>query len=732
MLSDTYIDSLSQEGFQLFGEIAYRLRFSLWWQQDLMVQVMVFPLGQKALLKGCKDYYLTAVTHRGETWSRDLGPLQNYLESHFPELHISFSHFRDITKSVAGSHIRRSLSKSIPEKWNPAVADFSRLQAQLLAKDTNWRATTRLIATDTGSSSLLQSYLIDKEKTLRKEIESLRERHGQERERSQLIDRLQDEYLRKGSAAFYLFSLSSNVQVVTRTAEFADALKSVVKELTDAHRYQVTQKLLGGKLNIHVEEAEEPALAWVEEWCGGALSPRQLALLNEDFRVLRDASEKTMMVTPKEDIQVDDRIKDSKKLVAARFLSNVLRRLDPADSSRAKLTDLPDEVMPVKVGLIVKEGRTTTDPLTLPLARLENLYISGTTGSGKTYAGRILIEEAARHKRLNILVLDPRNQAVGLLVPEDRAAILQLYREFGIEMGKARGFAFNYYSPGIHCGFDLPRNLSKLGLGRSIVSFKGLTDLERCRGFTEILAAVFRRYSEEESASLQLLILVEEAQLFTKKKVDEEAKKTGEGAERALDRIIREGRKYGLCTIVSSQTIRDFAYDSASIRQNTNTKVFLHNSDREINYAADFIGDGRRLLRLKRGTAIVFNSEWGALEVRFRPPLSKVWEYGEQDTRLLLGAGSRSAITLSVAAQSLINAVKTEWRASKEPLNLSRAADLAGITSKRSLHRAVNELESSGLVRTRKLRQRGQPRIIEPIPAGQPDEILDGNRTEHI
>ena len=58
--------------------------------------------------------------------------------------------------------------------------------------------------------------------------------------------------------------------------EFKDALDSIIKELNDVHRYQVTQKLCGSRLNIHIAEADEPVLVWLEEWSGGALSPRQM------------------------------------------------------------------------------------------------------------------------------------------------------------------------------------------------------------------------------------------------------------------------------------------------------------------------------------------------------------------------------------------------------------------------------------------------------------------------
>ena len=50
----------------------------------------------------------------------------------------------------------------------------------------------------------------------------------------------------------------------------------------------------------------------------------------------------------------------------------------------------------------------------------------------------------------------------------------------------------------------------------------------------------------EESERPRLLIVVDEAQLFTRKRVDESAKEAAAQAERALDRIAREGRKFGI------------------------------------------------------------------------------------------------------------------------------------------------------------------------------------------
>ncbi len=327
----------------------------------------------------------------------------------------------------------------------------------------------------------------------------------------------------------------------------------------------------------------------------------------------------------------------------------------------------------------------------------------------------MIVEEAVQYDDLSILVLDPRNQAAGLSVPEDRESILSLYPEFGMQAKSARGFDFKYYAPAQTFGEKMPSNMSKLGRGRSIVSFKGLDDRDRCTLFRQILDDVFEEHAGEVSASVRLLIVIEEAQRFTKKRVSEDAKAAGVQAENALDRTVREGRKYGCCTLILSQTIRDFSYDSASIRQNTNTKMFLHNSDREVDYAANFIGDGRQIIRLTSGTAIIYNSAWGAIQVKVRPPLSKVWELSAEDTKKLFTSHQTPLAVLSLNAKRLLAVIEQHYCQSDQGLNLSQVGKLSGISSKRQLHRLVDELERKGFVKARKLRERGQPRILEPI-----------------
>ena len=152
--------------------------------------------------------------------------------------------------------------------------------------------------------------------------------------------------------------------------------------------------------------------------------------------------------------------------------------------------------------------------------------------------------------------------------------------------------------------------------------------------------------------------------------------------EIALDRLMREGRKFGITTNCTSQSIKDFGRDFVTIRQNTPTKIFMNNSDREIDYAADFLGDGRQITRLMPGTGIFYNSSWGSIKVRVRPPFSKVWDLSEKDTMEILGNKIDPHNILSQKAQSLLVIIEDHYNNTNQPLNITQLSQIAAITSK--------------------------------------------------
>ena len=705
MQDEIHADILRQCGFIPIGTLDYRLRLTIWWNPENKIQLIVFSCGPIHLLKATKDYYMKSISEQGQTWARDVRSLHDYLENHFRELHLSFSYVRDITPSLAAMQAKSKL----PEEFNTSNDKLLEIQSEYEAKKSQQEGIEGLISLDNGSSSLLSTYMKNKKKTLRHETRNLKEQAIEQKKQLSLYNNLQREYLEKGSASTLVFSLSSNIHVTDSPMDFDDAVKSVVKELRDMHRFEVTQKLCGGKLNIHVSEANEPTMTWLEEWLGGCLTPKQMEKVDKCFTGLSNANSQYIMVTADEDITLNGETKECKKLMAAKIFSSLTDCLDDHDQ-QPKGGSIAPENLPATVGRLVNKNRLG-EQCEIPLASLNNVYISGSTGSGKSYAGRVIVEEASKYDGLNILILDPRNQAAGLLVPEDRPKILSLYKDFNLPEKSARGYDFNYYGS----MDETPDDLAELGRGRNIVSFKGLDDKSRCVKFKEILDAVFEDYAREESDTLKLLVIIEEAQNFTRKRGSEDAKEAGRQAENALDRMTREIRKYGGCVIIQSQTIRDFSYDSASIRQNTNTKIFLHNSDREVEYAANFIGDGRQIIQLDTAEAILYNPGWGAKKAKIRPPYSKVWEFSERDTQKIINNEIIPQTNLSTEALELLKGLEQYYNLSSTPLNLSRIGDVFNITSKRKIQLLVSELEKKGFIKTRSLSERGRPRVIELI-----------------
>ena len=713
-MADLFEEILNTLGFVNIGSLRYRIDLRVWWHQGHAIQLIVLPLGSKCLLKGFKDYYLKSLSQEGESWAREIGPLQDFLESSLPEIRITFSHFRDITSKHASLQIQRRFGQG-NENLNINIEEIASLQRQLNGKISQLHSNEQIIKLTDDSTDLMESYIRHQSLTLKSDIVKLQEDMAQKKEKLTLFENLQREYQNKGSAACYSFSFSSNLQAVDNPYEFKDAVSSIVKELQDMHRYQVSQKLNGGRLNIHIEEAKEPLITWLEEWFGGSFAPRQMAKVDKYFSVLQNAMMERTMITVKADIEINGNVREDKKLLAAHVVSAMVHRMDITDKSDASLENIPPRNMPINIGLVVSNGKLTTKTCTMPFAQFNNFYTSGITGSGKSFTGRVIIEEVAAYDDVNILVIDPGNQFAGLLVPEDREEIIAKYPEFGLKKDSARGFTFNYYAPAFLFSPKLPTNLGALATGRSIVCLKNLDDQMRCRYFADIVNAVFKVCSNQESAVPKLLLVVEEAHRFTKKRVAEDAKTAGEQAEIALDRLIREGRKFGISVNVTSQSIKDFARDFASIRQNTTTKIFMHNSDREIDYAADFIGDGHKITRLKPGTGIFYNPTWGSIEVKIRPPFSKVWDFSEQETMKILDRKVDPEKELSQQAGHLLTAIENYYNQTHQAMNISQLGQITGITSKRTLQELIGELEQAGNIQTSRIAGRGQPRLIKPF-----------------
>ena len=134
MLGALYADILREEGFRLIGQLHYRLHLTTWWNPapDKQLQVILLTIGHSALVKADKAYLIKSVSAEGETWARDIGLLHDYLEGHFPELRISFSHFRDVPPELAKAEVHRRMALEAQTRPIPTVDSIAELQRQSL------------------------------------------------------------------------------------------------------------------------------------------------------------------------------------------------------------------------------------------------------------------------------------------------------------------------------------------------------------------------------------------------------------------------------------------------------------------------------------------------------------------------------------------------------------------------------------------------------------------------
>jgi hypothetical protein len=432
------------------------------------------------------------------------------------------------------------------------------------------------------------------------------------------------------------------------------------------------------------------------------------------------------MVTPDEPIlSADGHMQADAKRIGARALSTVISRLDNTEDEVQRRSvasgNTSSETMPLTIGVLVDASGREHGPAVLPLEQVVHAAVSGTTGSGKSYLARVIVEEAMQVPDLGVLVLDPRSQFAGLLVAEDRPEMLSRYAAFGMDAAEAHGFDCAYHAPAM-AEAPLPGDLSALASGRTVVSLKGLSDAERCEQAAAVLENVFDALERSgESERPRLMIVIDEAHLFTKKRiVDEDAAASAGHAEAAVDRFVREGRKFGAVMVLLSQSMKDFSRDLASVRQMTSTKAFLRNADNEIDYAATVLGDGKQLVNLPTGVALIHNAAWGVSRVRVRPPWSKVFQLDDSRLHaLLVRPKLKSKQTVSSAARTLLRAIRDRCLAAG-PINMTQAAEAGGITSKRRLQSLVDELVNARLLTSRKLPERGSPRLIQPTSLSPP------------
>lgn len=623
---------LKEAGFQKIGEVAYEVPLELWWHPGELAQVSLAVLTPYYLLKATKGYFMKAITEDGETYSRDLNALQEYLESHFPEIHICFSFFRNINPTMILMRIKDRKMRDAGKMENLSLEE----KEETLQNTRNEFNDLKNKLSDTeafrnlagNGSSLLSSYLRSRYTQQKRDMEDLRVA-GRRLEGELLVTRkLLKEYEKKGVSAAFVFSYSSNLQAVCGREDFEDALASIMKEVRDARHYEISQRLYGGRLNIFVEEIRHPALAYQIEWAGGVLNPTQLAALGIPFQDLRQKVEEYLMVFPSRNIEIDGATKDEKKLFPAKAIQNFLKRLDKLPPS-PPVPQFPREGG--WIGHMMLGDRITSSPLLYP-SEVKSKYISGTTQYGKSYLGRVLVENELI-EGTDVLILDPTRQWGGLGKAASDNKVLSRFDTVGIGRKYIRGFDIKIYTPGGSAGLDLPRDLGSLFTGCSVICLKDLADSERCQVARDILQAVYNSLNRE-SNKVELLVVMEEASVFLPENVNREAKDIAKEVKTLITRIAREKAKYGCVFVLITQSLSDFRADAKIVREMIGTRFFLRATDpAEHEYIEQYVSKQavEMAKNLKEGEAIIQSSTISGVKFYVRAPFSAVCEVTDEE-----------------------------------------------------------------------------------------------------
>ena len=212
-------------------------------------------------------------------------------------------------------------------------------------------------------------------------------------------------------------------------------------------------------------------------------------------------------------------------------------------------------------------GRVTLDDwklgefLYLPLRKYaqKGILVSGASGAGKTIAAKVIVEELVEDG-VPVLVFDYTEQWQRLLEKNMSEEMLDHYAEFGMRRSP-KGFKGRV----IQSAPQLDDLLTSAGV--SIVDLSDVYDSrERVDKVARMLDQLLEYFQlQEDSDDLRLLVVVEEAHLWTAQGMPKEAL-------RFLDSAVRLLRKKGVGVMLVSQKISDF---DPAMRSAMNTSILF-------------------------------------------------------------------------------------------------------------------------------------------------------------
>jgi KaiC/GvpD/RAD55 family RecA-like ATPase len=182
----------------------------------------------------------------------------------------------------------------------------------------------------------------------------------------------------------------------------------------------------------------------------------------------------------------------------------------------------------------------------LPLTKYaqKGILVSGASGSGKTIAAKVIVEELLQD-RIPVVVFDYTRQWERLFEKNTDEGMLEKYRLFGMRGPKAfKGDVVK----------ELPDISKTLQIGEgTIVDLSSVSETdERVGQIATALDQILEYFqTQEDSQHLRFFLVIEEAHLWISKEVPKDA-------ATFLDRVVRLLRKKGVGVMLVSHKISDF------------------------------------------------------------------------------------------------------------------------------------------------------------------------------
>jgi hypothetical protein len=720
-------------GFMQIASITFGFPCTIYWHPHHKMELMVSSISDRYLVKGMKKYYIKAVSESGqETWERNFGEMMEKLKVSFPEFHLYSAGVMNVTPEM------------IPDAY--AEIDSSRMQLVRVAgeltrltgeKDSTKDAiaTARKVKRSTEvMRETFKEYHVqrpveqiqqefearDREKDLEKEEKevsrAIKEKRQKVKELQESIEdkiRIVKEFQEKGVATCYVIGYSTVLRIGSDD-DLKVMVEKAIEDITIADTYGGFTQSLERNLRIYHEEVEYPWLTHVAEYVG-LFHPADI----KEFDKLREQVMSFFMLTADRDLTMGAETVKGKK-TPARVFKAFLERVDTVPFIRGE--SLPTEGG--WMGNVMYGNHTSTTPFFFPIHKLNHGYISGTTGSGKSYLARVMVENAIL-EGVNVVLFDTTRQWCGIVSPA-KGKILRRFDKLKIDRRKATGFPARVYTP-MGSGLEMPKDKGELFDGCSIISMRGLDDKERGMIAKDVLQYAYDNH-EDESETLKTLIVIEEAHSFLPENVSPEAKNVATEVRNLIDRIAREMRKYGLNFLLITQSLSDFKREARIVREMTNSKFFMRAMDRtEVSYVEDYVSTDAslELRRLKEGEALVFAPFVNTIKLYVRPPFSHVGElspkelqeamrlYSAKEDFLQSVGGAGVNQRESIEEQLMRIAKKHQEQGTL--LNMTEMRELLGITSKKRMTEILKRLEAKGLIKTKMTNLRGNPKVIIPV-----------------